>query len=52
MKPQTFTGEFELAQGKIIAKLPPELVHKYKITTDTKYRIISEKPKKVALLLE
>ncbi len=52
MKPKSFSGEFELLEGKILAKIPTELVQKHGITTQTRYRLVSEGPKKVAIVIE
>lgn len=46
MKPKSFAGEFELFEGKILAKIPAELAQKHGITTQTRYRLVSEGPQK------
>lgn len=52
MKSKWFVGKFELLQGKIIAKIPLELAQKYKITNKTRYRLVSEEPKKLAIVVD
>lgn len=52
MKPKSFSSEFELFEGKILVKIPAELAQKHNITTQTTYRLVSEGPKKIAIMTE